>query len=121
MAIIMGKLYSALLASNVSEDQAMAAAEEVAAYNIIMANVRSAQRLHTRLLIINTVMMIVVIGKLFLGGLPPADPTLAATDIPTISGDTAELLLADAINTPPLTREEIDHLLEVLKQRLASR
>jgi hypothetical protein len=68
MAVMMGKLYSALRAANVPDEQAIAAAEEVAEFKDTIAEIKSTLRLHTWILTFNTAMIIAVVGRLFLGG-----------------------------------------------------
>jgi hypothetical protein len=68
MALMMGKLYGALRAANVPDEQAIAAAEEVAELKDTIAEIKSTLRLHTWILTFNTAMIIAVVGRLFLGG-----------------------------------------------------
>lgn len=68
MAVMMGKLYGALRAANVPDEQAMAAADEVAEFKEAIGEIKSTQRLHTWILTFNTAMMIAMVGRLFLGG-----------------------------------------------------
>ena len=68
MAVMMGKHYGALRAANVPDEQAIAAAEEVAEFKDTIAEIKSTLRLHTWILTFNTAMIIAVVGRLFLGG-----------------------------------------------------
>ena len=78
MAIMMGKLYSALRAGNVPENEAREAAEEAAEFKNSLGDLRmefkdsigdvkSTLRLHGWILTFNTAMIVAVVGKLFLG------------------------------------------------------
>jgi len=65
MPIMLEKLYDALRAANVPDDKARAAAVEVAEFNI--TEIKSTLRLHTWILSVNTVMILTIVAKLFLG------------------------------------------------------
>jgi len=62
---MLGKLHDALIVANVPPDKAREAAEEVAAYEASLADVRSTQRLHTWILSFNTAMLAGILWKLF--------------------------------------------------------
>jgi hypothetical protein len=67
MAIMLSNLYDALRAGDVPDDKAKAAAEEVADFKDGIADIKSTQRLHTWMLNFNIAMMVVLVGKVFLG------------------------------------------------------
>jgi hypothetical protein len=67
MAVMMAKLYAALRAAEVPEDKAAAAAEEAAAFDNTLADIKATQRLHTWILGFNTAMIVALVGKTFLG------------------------------------------------------
>ena len=66
MALMMGKLYTALRSANVPEDRAREAAEEVAAFDHDLADVKSTQRLHSWMLTFNTAMLVALVVHAFL-------------------------------------------------------
>jgi len=66
MAIMMGKLYDALVDGGTSPAKAIAAAEEGAAQSTDLQDVKSTLRLHTWILTFNTAMIVALVGKAFL-------------------------------------------------------
>ncbi|HEX9231346.1 MAG TPA: hypothetical protein VF869_05530 [Jatrophihabitantaceae bacterium] len=70
MTIMMGKLYAALRVANVPEDKAREAAEEVAAFEASLNDLRADMRLIKWNGALNTALIIAVFGVLlrFVGG-----------------------------------------------------
>lgn len=69
MAIMMGKLYSALIAANVPDDQARGAAEEIAAFDTLrvdISDLRGKVNLLTWMVSINSAFVLAIFTKLFL-------------------------------------------------------
>jgi hypothetical protein len=66
MAVMMGNLYLALRAAKVPEDQARGAAEEIAAFDTLISDLRSKVTLLQWMVGFNLAMTVAIIGKLFL-------------------------------------------------------
>jgi hypothetical protein len=66
MAMMLGKLHAALVSAGVKADAAREAAEEVAAYEHELAEIKATQRLHSWMLTTNTVLLIAILAKLLL-------------------------------------------------------
>ena len=66
MALMMGKLHAALVAAGVETNVAREAAEEVAAYEHELGEIKATQRLHSWMLATNTVLLVGILGKLLL-------------------------------------------------------
>lgn len=66
MAVMMAKLYDALIAGGTPPEKAIAAAEESASYETRFADVQSTLRLHSWILTFNTAMLLALVGKVFL-------------------------------------------------------
>jgi hypothetical protein len=67
LPVMMGKLYGALRVANIPDERLIAAAEEAAEFKDTIADIKSMLRLHAWILTFNTAMIIVVVGRLFLG------------------------------------------------------
>jgi hypothetical protein len=65
MAIMMSKLYAALCAGNVLDDEAQQAAEEIAGYENRFTKLESDLNLLKRMIGFNLVMTVAIISKLF--------------------------------------------------------
>ena len=65
MAIMMGKLYTALRAADVPEDKAVDAAEEVAGFETRLSSLDSRMRLMQWMLTFNLAMTAAILLKLF--------------------------------------------------------
>jgi hypothetical protein len=66
MALMMGKLHAALVSAGVEPNAAREPAEEVAAYEHELAEIKATQRLHSWMLTTNTVLLIAILAKLLL-------------------------------------------------------
>ena len=66
MALMMGKLHAALVSAGVEPNAAREAAEEVAAYEHELAEIKSTLKLHSWMLGTIIVLLIVILGKLLL-------------------------------------------------------
>jgi hypothetical protein len=64
MALMMGKLHAALVSAGVEPNAAREAAEEVAAYEHELAEIKSTLKLHSWMLATNTVLLVAILGKL---------------------------------------------------------
>lgn len=67
MAMMMGKLYTALLEAGANEKTAREAGEEAAEKAVELKDVQATQRLHTWILSFNTAMLVALIAHAFLG------------------------------------------------------
>jgi hypothetical protein len=65
MALMMGKLHEALVSAGTDPGKAREAAEEVAAHDASIAELRGTQKLHTWILSFNTAMMLAILWKVF--------------------------------------------------------
>jgi hypothetical protein len=65
MALMVGSLYDALKAAGVDDDKAKKAAEEVAAYDNQLADLRGTAKLHSWMLGFNLAMSIAILFKVF--------------------------------------------------------
>ncbi len=68
MAVMMGKLYAALRAANVSETEAREAAEEAASFENRLASLSADLLVVKWMLTFNLALTIAIVGKLFLTG-----------------------------------------------------
>jgi hypothetical protein len=66
MALMLGRLHAALVSAGVEPNAAREAAEEVAAYEHELAEIKATQRLHSWMLTTNTVLLIAILAKLLL-------------------------------------------------------
>jgi hypothetical protein len=66
MALMMGKLHAALVSAGVEPNAAREAAEEVAAYDHELREIKATQKLHSGMLAKNSVLLLAVLGKLLL-------------------------------------------------------
>jgi hypothetical protein len=66
MPLMLGKLHDALIAAGADETRAREAAEEVAAYDRELAEIKATQKLHSWMLATNTVLLLAILGKLLL-------------------------------------------------------
>jgi hypothetical protein len=66
MALMMARLYEALVAAKVPDDKAREAAIEAAEARNDVADLKSTQRLHTWMLTFNTAMLVLIVSRLFL-------------------------------------------------------
>ncbi len=65
MALMMGRLHDALVDAGTDPAKAREAAEEVAAHETSIADLRSTQKLHTWILSFNTAMVLAILWKVF--------------------------------------------------------
>jgi hypothetical protein len=65
VAVMLAKIYEALIAANVPQDKALAASEELAGYTVALAEIRSEIKLIKWMVTANTGLVLIVLGRLF--------------------------------------------------------